>query len=41
MTHYLKIKPSYFESVLSGQKTFEFRKNDRDYHIGDELILAE
>ena len=41
MTHYLKIKPSYFESISSGQKTFEFRKNDRDYHIGDELILAE
>lgn len=33
----LKIYPSYFRDVLSGDKTFEIRKNDRDYEIGDLL----
>jgi hypothetical protein len=39
--HYLKTIPQYFEDVASGSKTFEFRKNDRDYQVGDILILQE
>ena len=35
----LKILPEYFEAVKSGKKTFELRKNDRDFCVGDILIL--
>ena len=37
----LKIFPSYFRDVLGGDKTFEIRKNDRDYEVGDLLVLHE
>ena len=33
--HAIKIKEMYFNAVLSGEKTFEIRKNDRDYKVGD------
>lgn len=39
--HELKIAPEYFEKVLSKEKTFEFRYNDRDYQVGDILKLKE
>lgn len=29
--HELKILPEYFEAVVSGDKRFEIRKNDRNY----------
>lgn len=41
MIHSLKIAPSYFEAVKSNRKTFELRKNDRNYKIDDELLLQE
>lgn len=41
MTHELKILTEYFEPVISGRKRFEIRENDRDYKIGDRLILRE
>ena len=37
----LKILPEYFSAVTEGVKTFEARKNDRDYKVGDVLILRE
>lgn len=39
--HELKIYPQYFEKVLDGSKTFELRKDDRGYEVGDRLILRE
>lgn len=33
--HILKIKDEYFDAVLKGYKTFELRKNDRDFQVGD------
>ena len=39
--HILKIVPPYFDSVASGRKTMELRKDDRGYAVGDTLILRE
>lgn len=41
MTHELKTLTQYFTAVISGKKTFEVRKNDRDFHVGDFLMLKE
>ena len=41
MVHELKILPEYFEAVDSLHKQFELRKNDRDYKVGDFLLLKE
>lgn len=41
MTHELKILKEYFNEVFNENKTFEIRKNDRDYKVGDILILKE
>lgn len=39
--HRLKILPQYFEEVWDGKKTFELRKDDRNYAVGDTLALCE
>lgn len=39
--HGLKIYQEYFEAVKDGRKKFEIRKNDRDYNVGDILVLLE
>ena len=39
MTHNLKTLPIYFDAVKSGKKTFEIRSNDRDFKVGDIMIL--
>lgn len=39
--HELKIWPQFFNDVESERKTFEIRKNDRDYQAGDTLHLRE
>lgn len=41
MIHELKILPEYFADILSGEKTFEIRKNDKLYQKGDMLALNE
>jgi ASC-1-like (ASCH) protein len=41
MEHKLKIQPQYFEAVFSGEKSFEIRKNDRNFQVGDTLLLQE
>ena len=39
--HELKILPEYYDAVRCGDKRFEVRKNDRNYHSGDILRLKE
>lgn len=39
--HELKISPKYFEDVCFGIKSFEIRKDDRDYKVGDLITLRE
>lgn len=39
--HELKTEHPYFEAVLRGDKTFEVRRNDRDFQTGDTLSLVE
>ena len=41
MNHHLKINPEYFKAIVSGIKTFEVRKNDRDFKINDIICLHE
>lgn len=41
MTHELRTWPLLFDAVLSGKKTFEIRKGDRPYAVGDFLWLRE
>lgn len=41
MIHSLKLSKKYFDDLQNGVKTFEVRKNDRGYKIGDTLILNE
>ena len=39
--HKIKIHLPYFSVVGAGTKRYELRKNDRDYHVGDKLVLCE
>lgn len=39
--HELKTWPEFFEPILSGDKTFELRHNDRGFRVGDILWLRE
>ena len=41
MVHKLKTWPCFFEEVFQGRKQFEIRKNDRDFKVGDTLLLEE
>jgi ParB family transcriptional regulator, chromosome partitioning protein len=43
MTQLLKTKPQPFSDILSGAKTFEFRRDDRTprFEVGDWLFLLE
>ena len=39
--HELKIKHEYLVEVARGVKTFELRKNDRDYQVGDLIRFID
>lgn len=37
----IKILPHWFEAVIAGYKKAELRFNDRDYQVGDTLVMRE
>lgn len=39
--HDFKIDNPYFDAVANRIKTFEIRRNDRQYKVGDTLVLRE
>ena len=39
--HDLKCWPGPFNATMLGEKRFEYRKNDRDFKVGDVLVLRE
>lgn len=41
MEHFLRINKNDFEFILSNERTFDIRKNDRPYNKGDKLIYVE
>lgn len=41
MTHALKTVNPYYDEVVKGNKTFEVRKHDRPFKIGDKLLLQQ
>jgi hypothetical protein len=40
-THNVKIWQRPYEAIERGDKTFDVRRNDRNYQVGDILILEE
>lgn len=41
MIHQLKCRKEYFGAIMSGNKKFEVRKDDRGFQVGDFLALNE
>lgn len=41
MEHRLKILPRYFNDIKTGVKKFELRKDNRNFKVGDILVLEE
>lgn len=39
--HEIKSWPEFFADLLGDRKTFELRKNDRNYRVGDLLLIRE
>jgi len=41
MNHELKTDPVVFQAMIDGGKTYELRKDDRGFSVGDMLTLRE
>jgi hypothetical protein len=41
ITHDLKTWPEFFQAIWEGKKLFELRQNDRNFRVGDILLLRE
>ena len=40
-THRIKLAEKYWQPVDCGEKTFEVRKDDRGYEVGDEIVFLD
>jgi hypothetical protein len=40
-THRIKTWKPFFQDVLDGRKPFDFRKNDRDFKVDDDIVHIE
>lgn len=38
--HFLKTREPWYSRVVDGEKTVEIRTHDRDYQVGDQLVLV-
>lgn len=38
-THRLKVLIKYAAAIMDGTKTFEVRKNDRNFKVGDKIVF--
>lgn len=38
-THRLKVLIKYADAIMNGTKTFEVRKNDRGFEVGDKIVF--
>lgn len=41
MKHDLKTHPEPFQAIAFGDKTFEFRNDERGFQVDDQLLLRE
>jgi hypothetical protein len=41
MIHSLRCEPRYMDRIQDGTKTFEVRRNDRNFQVGDVLNLGD
>jgi ASC-1-like (ASCH) protein len=41
MVHRLKVVPPYFQDIKDRKKNFEIRLNDRNFHVGDIVVIEE
>lgn len=41
INHELKCSTEFFDAIACFKKTFEVRFNDRDFRVGDRLMLRE
>lgn len=39
--HVLKSWPEFYAPLVHGDKTFDLRKNDRNFQIGDTILMRE
>jgi hypothetical protein len=39
--HELKTWPQFFDAIIDGTKSFELRRDDRGFEVGDALLLRE
>ncbi|GAS96637.1 ASC-1 homology domain protein [Mycolicibacterium canariasense] len=40
-THDLKSWSRFFRPIIAGERAHELRRNDRDYRVGDRVLLRE
>ncbi len=40
-THEIKTWKATYQDIIDGKKPFEYRKNDRDYQVGDQVVHIE